>query len=104
MRPPVAGLPRLCSEALVNPGQRVLENAPFLHNHPEQKATAPPAHRRPAGYLGSGEDERIDDDADASLYGRRLVVCPACAAALQGQDYKCGIPESAARTIRRGAA
>ena len=35
---------------------------------------------------------------------RRLVPCTACAAALQGQDYKREVPESAARAIRRGAA
>jgi hypothetical protein len=35
---------------------------------------------------------------------RRLVLCTACAAALQGRDYKREVPESAARAIRRGAA
>jgi hypothetical protein len=35
---------------------------------------------------------------------RRLVPRTACAAALQGQDYKREVPESAARAIRRGAA
>jgi hypothetical protein len=34
----------------------------------------------------------------------RLVLCTACAAALQGQDYKREVSESAARAIRRGAA
>jgi hypothetical protein len=38
-------------------------------------------------------------------YGlRRLVLWTACAIALQGQDYKREVPESAARAIRRGAA
>ena len=38
-------------------------------------------------------------------YGlRRLVLGTACAAALQGQDCKREVPESAARAIRRGAA
>lgn len=42
---------------------------------------------------------------DTGRYGlRRLVLCTACAAALQGQDYKREVPESAARAIRRGAA
>ena len=39
---------------------------------------------------------------DTGRYGlRRLVLC---AAAIQGQDYKREVPESAARAIRRGAA
>ena len=38
-------------------------------------------------------------------YGlRRLPLCPACGAALEGQDYRREIPESAARAIGRGAA
>ena len=38
-------------------------------------------------------------------YGlRRLVLCTACAAALQGQDYKREVLESTTRAIRRGAA
>ena len=43
---------------------------------------------------------------DTGRYGlRRLVLCTACAAAPQGQDYKREmLPESAARAIRRGAA
>ena len=42
---------------------------------------------------------------DTARYGlRRLVLCTACAAALQGQDDKRKVPESAARAIRRGAA
>ena len=41
---------------------------------------------------------------DTGRYGlRRLVLCTP-AAALQGQDYKREVPESAARAIRRGAA
>jgi hypothetical protein len=42
---------------------------------------------------------------DTARYGlRRLVLCTACAAALQGQDYKRQMPETAARVVRRGAA
>jgi hypothetical protein len=42
---------------------------------------------------------------DTSRYGlRRLVLCTACAVALQGHEYKRETPESAARGIRRGAA
>ena len=42
---------------------------------------------------------------DTGRYGlRRLVLFTACAAALQGQDYKREVPESAACAIRRGAA
>ena len=38
-------------------------------------------------------------------YGNRnLVLCKACAAALQGQAYKREIPPGAARLTRRGAA
>lgn len=38
-------------------------------------------------------------------YGlRQLPLCDACAAALQGQDYKRQVPETAARAIRRGVA
>jgi hypothetical protein len=33
----------------------------------------------------------------------RLPMYPACCAALEGQDYKREIPETAARAIRRGA-
>ena len=41
---------------------------------------------------------------DTGRYGlRRLVLCTACAAALQGQDYKREVPESGTRH-RRGAA
>jgi hypothetical protein len=43
-------------------------------------------------------------NCDTGRYGlRRLVLCTACAA-LQGQDDKREVPESAARAIRRGAA
>ena len=42
---------------------------------------------------------------DTGRYGlRRLVLCTACAAALQGQDYKREVAESAARAIRLDAA
>jgi hypothetical protein len=42
---------------------------------------------------------------DTARYGlRRLVLCTACAAALQGHVHQRQLPESAARTIRRGAA
>jgi hypothetical protein len=42
---------------------------------------------------------------DTARYGlRRLVLCTACAAALQGQVHQRQLPESAARAIRRGAA
>ena len=42
---------------------------------------------------------------DTSRYGlRKLPLCPACAAALQGRTYQREIPPSAARLIRRGAA
>ena len=44
-------------------------------------------------------------NCDTGRYGlRRMVLSTACAAALQGQDYKCEVPESAARAIRHGAA
>ena len=42
----------------------------------------------------------------ADSLSNRIVPCPsapACAAALQGQNYKREIPETAARGIRRGA-
>jgi hypothetical protein len=42
---------------------------------------------------------------DTARYGlRRLVLCTACASALQGQTHKREVPETAARTLRRGAA
>ena len=42
---------------------------------------------------------------NTSRYGlRRVPLCPACRAALQGQDYQREIPESAARAIRHGGA
>jgi hypothetical protein len=42
---------------------------------------------------------------NTSKYGlRQLPLCPACAAALQGQDYKREVPETAVRAARRGAA
>lgn len=42
---------------------------------------------------------------NTTRYGlRRVPLCPACRAALEGQDYKREIPETAARAIRRGAA
>jgi hypothetical protein len=42
---------------------------------------------------------------DTGRYGlRRLVLCTACAAALQGHDYKREVPERAARAIRLDAA
>jgi hypothetical protein len=42
---------------------------------------------------------------DTARYGlRRLVLCTACAAALQGKDCKREVPENAARAIRRGVA
>lgn len=44
-------------------------------------------------------------ERNTSKYGlRRLPLCPACVAALQGQAYKRELPESAARAVRRGAA
>jgi hypothetical protein len=44
-------------------------------------------------------------EPDTACYGlRRMVLCTACAAVLQGQDYKREVPESVARAIRRGAA
>lgn len=44
-------------------------------------------------------------ERNTSKYGlRRLPLCPACVAALQGQVYKREIPESAAKFLRRGAA
>jgi gamma-glutamyltranspeptidase len=37
-------------------------------------------------------------------YGlRRLPVCPACRAALEGRTYQSEVPEPAARAVRRGA-
>jgi len=42
---------------------------------------------------------------NTTRYGlRRLPLCPACRAALEGQVYKREVPESAARLLRRGAA
>jgi hypothetical protein len=42
---------------------------------------------------------------DTARYGlRRLVLCAACAAALQGQAYRRKPPGSAARAVRRNAA
>jgi hypothetical protein len=42
---------------------------------------------------------------DTARYGlRRLVLCRACAAALQGQTYQREIPPGAARIIKRTAA
>jgi hypothetical protein len=42
---------------------------------------------------------------DTARYGlRSLVLCRACAAALQGEIYQREIPPGAARAIRRGAA
>lgn len=42
---------------------------------------------------------------NTSRYGlRRLPLCPACRAALQGETYQAEIPPSAARLIQRGAA
>jgi hypothetical protein len=42
---------------------------------------------------------------DTACYGlRRLVLCTACAAALQGQVYQRELPPGAERLIRRGAA
>jgi hypothetical protein len=42
---------------------------------------------------------------DTRKYGlRSLLLCPACAAALQGRTYQREIPPSAARALRRGAA
>jgi hypothetical protein len=42
---------------------------------------------------------------DTSRYGlRRIPLCPACAAALQGQTYKRELPPGAARLLKRGAA
>jgi hypothetical protein len=42
---------------------------------------------------------------DTARYGlRRLVLCTACASALQGQTHKREVPETAARALRRGAA
>jgi len=44
-------------------------------------------------------------EKSTSRYGlRRLPLCPACAAALQGRVYQRAIPDSAARLINRGAA
>jgi hypothetical protein len=41
---------------------------------------------------------------DTARYGlRRLVLCTACVAALQGRIHQRQLPESAARAIRRGA-
>ena len=42
---------------------------------------------------------------DTARYGlRRLVLCRACRAALEGQTYQREIPAAAARAVRRGAA
>jgi hypothetical protein len=42
---------------------------------------------------------------DTARYGlRRLVLCTACAAALQGQVYQRELPPGTERLIRRGAA
>jgi ABC-type arginine/histidine transport system permease subunit len=42
---------------------------------------------------------------DTARYGlRRLVLCTACAAALQGHVYQREVPAGAVRAIRRGAA
>jgi hypothetical protein len=42
---------------------------------------------------------------DTARYGlRRLVLCTACAAAIQGHEHKREMPASAVRLARRGAA
>jgi hypothetical protein len=42
---------------------------------------------------------------DAARYGlRRLVLCTACAAALQGQVHQRELPPGTEKLIRRGAA
>ena len=42
---------------------------------------------------------------NTAIFGlRRLPLCPACAAALEGRTYQREVPESAARAVRRGAA
>jgi hypothetical protein len=42
---------------------------------------------------------------NTSRYGlRRVPLCPACRAALEGRTYQREVPETAARAIRRGAA
>jgi hypothetical protein len=44
-------------------------------------------------------------ERSTSRYGlRRMPLCPACRAALEGRTYQREIPPSAARLIRRGAA
>lgn len=50
--------------------------------------------------MGPGCFER-----NTSKFGlRRVPLCPACRAALEGRTYQRAIPPSAARAIRRGAA
>jgi hypothetical protein len=42
---------------------------------------------------------------NTSRFGlRRVPLCPACRAALEGRTYQREVPESAARAVRRGAA
>jgi hypothetical protein len=44
-------------------------------------------------------------ERSTSKFGlRRVALCPACRAALEGRTYKREIPPSAARIMRRGAA
>jgi|ERR1017187_8489153 hypothetical protein len=44
-------------------------------------------------------------ERNTSRYGlRRLPLCPACRAALEGRTYQREIPPGAARAIQRGAA
>jgi hypothetical protein len=44
-------------------------------------------------------------ERNTSKFGlRRVALCPACHAALEGRTYKREIPPSAARALRRGAA
>jgi hypothetical protein len=76
-----------------------------------QPAAAPPAPASPAALpdgepshgtlcMGPGCFQR-----DTRRYGlRRLPLCTACAAALQGQAYQREAPPGAARTLRRGTA
>lgn len=80
---------------------------------PAAQAAAPaPAGTASLGAIGPGEPSPgvacsvpACWNRDTARYGlRRLVLCTACAAALQGHTYQREMPPGAERVIRRGAA
>ena len=94
-----AWVPRLIGRELDSPDPAAKPAAPVADS-PAGPLTLPLGEPYP-GVACSGPGCWNRDTARFGL--RRLPLCPACAAALQGHDYKRELPESAVRAIRRGA-